>query len=63
MTIPFEEIKKGLLADPEVQREYDALAPEFDALAKSIAAKRTQGTKPRSSRRILKTHPDLAPKR
>jgi hypothetical protein len=63
MTIPFEEIKKRLLADPEVQRAYDALAPEFNALAKSIAAKQAKRTKPRSSRRILKTQPDLAPKR
>jgi hypothetical protein len=29
MTIPFEEIKAELLADPEVKGEYDALAPEF----------------------------------
>jgi hypothetical protein len=63
MTIPFEEIKKRLLADPEVQREYDALAPEFDALAKSIAAKQAEGTKPRSSRRIVETDLNLAPKR
>jgi hypothetical protein len=63
MTIPFEEIKKRLLADPEVKREYDALAPEFDALAKSITAKKTKRTKSRSSRSVLKAHPDLAPKR
>jgi hypothetical protein len=63
VTIPFEEIKKRLLADPEVRREYDALAPEFDALARSIAAKQTKRTKARSSRRILKTDPHLAPKR
>ncbi|MGO8933723.1 MAG: hypothetical protein ACLPLZ_02870 [Terracidiphilus sp.] len=62
MTISFEEIKKRLLADPEVQREYDALAPEFDALAKSTA-KKTERTKPRSSCSILKTHPDLPPER
>jgi hypothetical protein len=39
MTIPFEEIKRELLADSEVRREYDALAPEFEALAKSITDK------------------------
>jgi hypothetical protein len=63
MTIPFEEIKKRWLADPEVRREYDALAPEFDALRKSITAKQAKKAKQRSSRRILKTHPNLAPKR
>jgi hypothetical protein len=52
-----------MLANPEVQREYDALTPEFDALAKSIAAKQAKGIKPGSSRRVFKTHPDLAPKR
>jgi hypothetical protein len=35
MTIPFEVIKAELLANPEVKREYDALAPEFEAYAKS----------------------------
>lgn len=62
MTIPFEEIKARLLADPEVQREYDALAPEFEALAESLAAKQAQATKSASSRRIIETHPDLPPK-
>jgi hypothetical protein len=32
MTIPFEVIKAEMLADPEVKREYDALAPEFEVL-------------------------------
>jgi hypothetical protein len=63
MTIPFEEFKARSLADPEVKREYDALAPEFEALAESLIAKQTQGKKPPSSRRILKTDPDLASKR
>lgn len=63
MTIPFEEIRARLLADPEVQREYDALAPEFEALERLIAAKRTQGVESPSSRRIIKTDPNLAPKR
>jgi hypothetical protein len=62
MTIPFEVIKAEWLADPEVKREYDALAPEFEALAKSLAAKQAQGTKSPTSRRILKTNPNLAPK-
>ena len=30
MTIPFEEVKAELLADPKVKAEYDALAPEFE---------------------------------
>ncbi len=63
MTIPFEEIKARLQADPEVQREYDALAPEFEALAKSIAAKQAQTAKSPSSGRILESDPNLAPKR
>ena len=36
MTILFEVIKAELLADPEVKREYDALAPEFEALTKKL---------------------------
>jgi hypothetical protein len=62
MTIPFEEIKARLLADPEVQREYDALAPEFEALRESLIAKQTQAIKPPSSRRILETDSNLPPK-
>jgi hypothetical protein len=62
MTISFEEFKAEWLADPEVQREYDALAPEFEALAKSLAAKQAQATKSPRSRRILETNSNLAPK-
>ena len=32
MTIPFEEFAAKSLANPEVKREYDALAPEFECL-------------------------------
>jgi ribosome-binding protein aMBF1 (putative translation factor) len=39
MTIPMEEIERRLLADPEVQREYDALAPEFEIAAELIRAR------------------------
>jgi hypothetical protein len=63
MTIPFEEIKARLLADHEVQREYDALAPEFEALAESLTARQALGKKQPSSRRVLKTDPNLAPER
>lgn len=63
MTIPFEEIKARLLADPEVQCEYEALGPEFEALAKSLTAKRALGKKLPSSRRVLKTDPNFAPQR
>jgi hypothetical protein len=63
MTIPFEVIKAEMLADPEVQREYDALAPELEALAKSLAAKQARATKSPTSRRVLKTNPNLAPQR
>jgi hypothetical protein len=54
MTIPFEVIKAQLLADPEVKREYDALAPEFEALAESIRAKQAKKSKLKASRRVLK---------
>ena len=53
MTIPLEEIKARPLADPEVQREYDALAPEFEDLAESLTKKQTRGTKSLASRRII----------
>ena len=39
MTIPMEEIEKRLLSDPEVRREYDALAPEFEIAAELIRAR------------------------
>ena len=45
MTIPFEVIKARLLADSEVQREYDALGPEFEALAQPLAAKQAEALK------------------
>jgi hypothetical protein len=63
VTIPFEEFKARSLADPEVQREYDALAPEFEALAESIRSKLAQAAKSADSGRVLKTHPNLPPKR
>ncbi len=43
MTIPFEEIEAEWLADPEVKREYDALAPEFEAYAESLRARKRSG--------------------
>lgn len=39
MTIPFEEFKATLLADPEVKAEYDALAPEFEISAELLRAR------------------------
>lgn len=39
MTIPFEEIKAELLANPKVKAEYDALAPEFEIAAELIRAR------------------------
>jgi hypothetical protein len=44
MTIPLKELAVKWLSDPEFKREYDALAPEFEALAKSFRA-RKHGTK------------------
>jgi ribosome-binding protein aMBF1 (putative translation factor) len=43
MTIPFEEFKARLLADPEVQREYEALAPEFEISAELLRARLRAG--------------------
>jgi hypothetical protein len=63
MTIPFEEIKARLLADPEVQREYDALAPEFEALERELTAKQAQAIESPNSGRILQAHPHLTPQR
>ncbi len=39
MTIPFEEIERRLLADPEVKREYDALGPAFEIAAELLRAR------------------------
>jgi len=39
MTIPFDEIKAELLADPEVRREYEALAPEFEFSVELLRAR------------------------
>lgn len=43
MTISFEEIEKRLLADPEVRREYDALAPEFEIATELLRARKRAG--------------------
>jgi ribosome-binding protein aMBF1 (putative translation factor) len=43
MTIPFEEIKAELLADPAVRAEYDALAPEFEFSSELLRARLRSG--------------------
>ena len=43
MTIPFEQIKAELLADPEVKAQYDALAPEFEIATELIRARLRAG--------------------
>jgi predicted transcriptional regulator len=43
VTIPFEEFKARLLADPEVKAEYDALAPEFEIAAELVKARLRAG--------------------
>jgi hypothetical protein len=63
MTIPFEVIKAESLADPEVKREYDALAPEFEALAKKLRTRKRAAAKAPKLRRIIKPDPNLAPQR
>lgn len=63
MTIPFKEIADEWLKDPEVKREYDALAPEFEAYTKKLRAQKRRKTKAPKSRRIIKADPNLAPQR
>jgi hypothetical protein len=63
MTIPFEEFKAESLADPEVKREYDALAPEFEAYAKKLRARKRGKTKAPKSRRIVKPDRNPPPQR
>jgi ribosome-binding protein aMBF1 (putative translation factor) len=43
MTIPFEELKIRLLANPKVKAEYDALAPEFEIAAELLRARLRAG--------------------
>ena len=39
MTIPYEKLKKELLADPEVKAEYHRLAEEFELAEELIRAR------------------------
>ena len=43
MTIPFKEFMAESLADPEVKREFDALAPEFEIAVELISARKRAG--------------------
>ncbi len=43
MTIPFEELKAELLANPEVRAEYDALENEYAIAAELIRARLRAG--------------------
>jgi ribosome-binding protein aMBF1 (putative translation factor) len=43
MTIPLKEFMARSLADPEVKREYDALAPEFEISAELLRARLRAG--------------------
>jgi hypothetical protein len=63
MTIPFEVIMAESLADPEVKREYDALGPEFEALAKKLRARKRAAAKAPTSRRILQPDRNPPPQR
>jgi len=63
LTIPFEEIAARWLADPEFKREYDALAPEFEALAKKLQARKRAAAKAHPSRRILQPDRNPPPQR
>jgi hypothetical protein len=63
MTVPLEELAAKWLADPEFKREYDALAPEFEALAKKLQARKRAAAKAPNPRRILQPDPSLPPQR
>ena len=63
MTIPYEVFKARMLANPEVKREYDALAPEFEALAKKLRAQKRAAAKAPNSRRILQPDRNPPPQR
>jgi predicted transcriptional regulator len=43
MTIPLKEFMAKSLADPEVKREYDALAPAFEIAAELLRARKRTG--------------------
>lgn len=43
MTIPLDELKTRLLADPAVRSEYDALAAEFEVSAELVRARLRAG--------------------
>ena len=43
MTISLQELKARLLANPEVKRDYDALAPEFEFSAELLLARLRAG--------------------
>ena len=63
MSIPFEEIAAAWQADPEFKREYDTLAPEFEALAKKLRARKRATAKASTSRRILQPDHNPPPQR
>jgi hypothetical protein len=63
MTIPLKELAAKWLADPEFKREYDALAPEFEALAKKLRARKRTAAKAPNSRRIPKPDRNPPPQR
>ena len=43
MTVAFEKLKTRLLENPEVQSEYDALAPQFEIAAELLRARLRAG--------------------
>jgi hypothetical protein len=63
MTIPLKEFMARSFTNPDVKREYAALGPEFEALAESPQARQSQTIESFTSRRIVESDSDLAPKR
>ena len=43
MSVTFDELRKELMQDPEFQREYEALEPEFEIIRAMVAARTEAG--------------------
>ncbi len=61
MTIPFRELKKRWMKDPDFRKEYDALEPEF-AVARQLIEARTRAglTQQELADRMGTTQPVIA---
>ncbi len=61
MTIPFRELKKRWMKDPDFRKEYDALEPEFAVARQLIEARARAGlTQQELADRMGTTQPVIA---